>query len=82
MTLRRLLLLLTVSYCVSGHAWAADLPNLGPGHRMSCVVVRYYVAKYSAFAAETYARSKGASEADIEAARRCLPLTTTAQGAS
>jgi hypothetical protein len=41
-------------------------------HRASCSVVRYYVAKYSAPAAEAYARSKGASEAEIEAARRCL----------
>jgi hypothetical protein len=41
-------------------------------HRASCSVVRYYVAKYSASAAESYARSKGASEAEIEAARRCL----------
>jgi hypothetical protein len=41
-------------------------------HRMSCTVVRYYVAKYSEGAAEAYARSKGASEADIASARRCL----------
>ena len=41
-------------------------------HRASCTVVRYYVAKYSASAAETWARSKGATEADIDAARRCL----------
>ncbi len=41
-------------------------------HRMSCSVVRYYVAKYSASMAEAYARSKGATEAEIAAARRCL----------
>jgi hypothetical protein len=41
-------------------------------HRVSCTIVRYYVAKYSAPAAEAWARSKGASDADIEAARRCL----------
>jgi hypothetical protein len=41
-------------------------------HRASCSVVRYYVAKYSAEMAEAYARSKGATEAEIEAARRCL----------
>ncbi|WP_225668671.1 hypothetical protein [Bradyrhizobium hereditatis] len=40
--------------------------------RVSCSVVRYYVAKYSAPAAEHWARSKGASDAEIEAARRCL----------
>jgi hypothetical protein len=41
-------------------------------HRMSCTMVRYYVALYSAAAAEQYARSKGASEAEIDSARRCL----------
>ncbi|KRR02024.1 hypothetical protein CQ12_15265 [Bradyrhizobium jicamae] len=40
--------------------------------RISCPVVRYYVAKYSAPAAEQWARNKGASDAEIEAARRCL----------
>jgi hypothetical protein len=34
--------------------------------------VRYYVAQYSATAAEQWARGKGASDAEIEAARRCL----------
>ena len=41
-------------------------------HRASCSVVRYYVAKYSAEMAEAWARSKGASEAEIASARRCL----------
>ena len=41
-------------------------------HRMSCSVVRYYVARYTASTAEQYARSKGATDADIEAARRCI----------
>jgi hypothetical protein len=44
----------------------------GELHRMSCTVVRFYVAKYSAPAAETWARSKGATDAEIEAARQCL----------
>jgi hypothetical protein len=35
-------------------------------------VVRYYVAKYSASTAETWARSHGATDAEIEAARHCL----------
>jgi hypothetical protein len=52
-------------------------------HRMSCTVVRYYVALYSATAAEQYARSKGATDADIEAARHCIksdgPRTASAQ---
>jgi hypothetical protein len=41
-------------------------------HRMTCGMVRYYVALYSISAAEQYARSKGASDDDIEAARRCI----------
>ncbi|MDB5638284.1 MAG: hypothetical protein JWP51_3192 [Bradyrhizobium sp.] len=44
--------------------------------RWGCVVaiavVRFYVAKFSASAAEMWARSHGATEADIEAARHCL----------
>ena len=44
----------------------------GVFHRMSCTVVRYYVAKYSEGAAESWARSKGATEAEIQSARRCL----------
>jgi hypothetical protein len=44
----------------------------GVVQRVSCSVVRFYVAKYSAPAAEMWARSHGASEAQIEAARRCL----------
>jgi hypothetical protein len=50
-------------------------------HRASCTVVRFYVAKYSAPAAEAWARSQGATEAEIEAARHCLkdsPETTQA----
>jgi hypothetical protein len=41
-------------------------------HRVSCSVVRFYVAKYSASTAEMWARSHGASESEIETARRCL----------
>jgi len=44
-------------------------------HKVSCGVVRYYVAKYSAAAAETWARSHGATDAEIEAARHCLKDT-------
>ena len=46
--------------------------SAGAMQRMSCSVVRFYVAKYSASAAESYARSHGATDAQIEAARRCL----------
>jgi hypothetical protein len=41
-------------------------------HRASCTIIRYYVAKYTAPAAEAWARGNGASDAEIEAARRCL----------
>jgi hypothetical protein len=44
-------------------------------HRASCSAVRYCVAKYSVSAAESWARSKGATEAEIEAARRCIKNT-------
>ena len=40
--------------------------------RASCAVIRFYVAKYSASAAEMWARGHGATDAEIEAARRCL----------
>lgn len=49
--------------------------------RVSCTVVRFYVAKYSEAAAEMWARSRGATDAEIDAARRCLTdgPTRTAQ---
>jgi hypothetical protein len=47
--------------------------------RASCTVVRYYVAKYTVAAAESWARSQGATEAEIETARHCLKVQT-AQG--
>jgi hypothetical protein len=43
-----------------------------PVRRSSCSLIRYYVAKYSVPAAEAWARSKGATEAEIQAARRCI----------
>ena len=43
-----------------------------PQARISCSEVRHYVAKYSAPVAEMYARSRGATDAQIERARRCL----------
>ena len=51
-------------------AVAAEQPGLV--RRASCSVVRYYVAKYSAAAAEAWARSRGATDAEIEVARRCV----------
>jgi hypothetical protein len=52
-------------------------------HRVSCTLVRYYVGKYSEAAAEAWARSKGATDSDIDAARRCLggPTGQTVQAA-
>jgi hypothetical protein len=44
----------------------------GIAQRVSCTVVRYYVAKYSASAAEMWARSHGATDTQIERARHCL----------
>ncbi|WGD56185.1 hypothetical protein QA641_21190 [Bradyrhizobium sp. CB1650] len=58
-------------FAVAPDAIAGE-PQPGLFRRASCTVVRYYVAKYSAAAAETWARSHGASEAEIDAARRCL----------
>lgn len=40
---------------------------------VSCTLIRFYVARYSADAAEAWAQSKGAAEAEIDNARRCLP---------
>jgi hypothetical protein len=51
-----------------------------PIHRFSCTLVRFYVAKYSLPAAETWARSHGATDVEIETARQCLG--TTVQTAS
>ena len=66
-----------------GSSQIAEAAEQSPLRRVSCSVVRFYVVKYSQGAAEAYARSKGASEAEIESARRCLKGTTivTAQSA-
>ena len=59
------------------------LAERGAMQRVSCAMVRVYVAKYSASAAEMWARSHGATDAQIDAARECLKGTTerTAQAA-
>jgi len=44
----------------------------GPVRRASCAVVRHYVAKCTAAAAEAWARSKGATDAEIQTARGCI----------
>jgi hypothetical protein len=61
-----------VAIC-SGLAPSAEAAgHSGLIHRASCSVVRFYVAKFSASAAEMWARSHGATDAEIEAARNCL----------
>ena len=58
--------------CLGLTSQAEAAGQSGLVHRASCAVVRFYVAKFSAFAAETWARNHGATEAEIEAARHCL----------
>ena len=58
--------------CLGLAPQAEAAEHSGLVHRASCAVVRFYVAKFSASAAETWARSHGATDAEIEAARRCL----------
>jgi hypothetical protein len=48
--------------------------------RASCALVRYYVARYTAPAAEVWARNKGATEAEIQTARRCIAATNPTDG--
>ena len=64
--------LCVLALCVGTPSAGFAGESSGVLRRISCPVVRYYVAKYSAPAAEHWARSKGASDAEIEAARRCL----------
>ncbi len=66
--------ILAVLFGFSSGADAGERPGLL--RSVSCSVVRYYVAKYSEGAAEAWARSKGASEAEIDAAKRCLTPET------
>ena len=64
---------------LSSQAIAEEQPKPRFFARASCTVVRYYVAKYTVAAAESWARSRGATEAQIETARHCLKVQT-AQG--
>ena len=77
---------LTVAFGVAtsvGVMMSASTAGAGEasGHvrRASCTLVRYYVAAYSAPVAEAWARSKGATDADIQTARRCIKPQRTAQ---
>jgi hypothetical protein len=69
-TLGAAALTLVLSSSVTSHAFAAGQSGLL--HRVSCSMVRYYVSRYSESAAEMWARSHGANDAQIDAARRCL----------
>jgi hypothetical protein len=71
----RFISVLAVCLGVSAPALADEQP--GVIRRVSCSLIRFYVARYSAPAAEQWARSKGATDADIEAARRCLTPDST-----
>ena len=70
--------------CLALAPQAEAAERSGLVRRASCAVVRFYVAKYSASAAEMWARSQGATDAEIEAARHCLksPPALTAQAAT
>ena len=54
----RQLVVLAIFFGAAPEAFAAERQP-GVFQRASCTVVRYYVAKYSASAAEAWARSKG-----------------------
>ena len=69
----RLIAVLAICLGASSAACAGE----GILHRASCSLVRFYVAKYSAAAAEQWARSNGATDAEIETARHCLTPETT-----
>ena len=64
---------------VSAQCLADEQTKSAPFVKPSCIVIRYYVAKYSAVVAEDFARHAGATEAQIESGRQCLKVRT-AQG--
>lgn len=68
MVMKSGLVVLLLFMTAGGGAAAGERPM----HRFSCTLVRFYVAKYSLPAAESWARNQGASEAEIDVARRCL----------
>jgi hypothetical protein len=79
--MRRWICAITICTGLTSVAVAEEQPRAKFFARPSCTVVRYYAAKYTVAAAESWARSKGATEAEIETARHCLKLQT-AQGPS
>ena len=68
---------LSVGFMIStSTAGAGDAS--GYFRRASCTLVRYYVARYTAATAEAWARSKGATDAEIQIARGCIKPQQTA----
>ena len=57
-------------FTLSAAAVASE--TVGPIRRAPCTLVRYYVARYTAAIAEAWARGKGATDAEIRTARRCM----------
>lgn len=64
-------------FTISASAAAAG-ETRGAVRRASCTLVQYYVARYTAATAEAWARSKGATDAEIQTARRCIKAQQTA----
>ena len=73
-----LVAVMSVGFMISASTAGAGDAS-GYVRRASCTLVRYYVAKYSAPIAEAWARSKGATDAEINTARRCITPQYTAQ---
>jgi hypothetical protein len=67
-TMIRAMIAVGLVLAVCQGAAAADEPS----HNLSCAQVRSYVEQYTLPVAENYARSHGATEAEIAKARRCL----------
>ena len=68
--------LLQGDFTVSVSSAAAETRK--PARRASCTLVRYYVARYTAATAEAWARSKGATDAEIRIAGGCIKPQLTA----
>jgi hypothetical protein len=77
--MKRPVLAMALLMGVSAPSMADERPKSASFVKPSCAVIRYYVAKYSAAAAEAWARTAGATEPQIESARQCLTIRT-AQG--
>ena len=76
---QRWVCLVAICLGLSSQVVAEERPKASLIASASCTVVRYYVAKYTVAAAEAWARSKGATEAEIEKARHCLKVQTAQQ---